>query len=54
MLRVPASELKTYRFPLCACKCQAVIELGVSECEAICPHKFDSEGKALESIRKPA
>jgi len=47
--RVPAMELKDVSFPACAGRCAAIEYLGASECEAVCPFKFDKEGDPLDS-----
>ena len=37
---MPASELKSIAFPLCAPRCSALDHLGAGECDSICPFKF--------------
>jgi len=31
-------------FPECAKTCEIVLELGVGECESVCPEKFRKDG----------
>ena len=38
-------ELKDIPFPDCYKMCELVKELGVGECESICPFKFKKENK---------
>ena len=46
--RVPSYELKTTAFPDCALKCRFAEVLGVGECEAVCPLKFDNTGNPVD------
>lgn len=46
-VRVPAHNLKTTDFPACASRCALVEAMGVGECEAACPWKFDSDGNPV-------
>ena len=34
-------------FPECAKNCEVVKMLGVGECESVCGHKFDTNGRQL-------
>lgn len=43
-------ELKQKPFPDCYKECKAGYYLGVGECEACCPKKFDDKG---DPIKKP-
>lgn len=46
-----ASEMYQVLFPKCSRECETVEILGVSECESVCPHKFNTEtGKPLEIL----
>jgi len=45
--KVSADKLKAVPFPECGGKCAAVEYLGVGECEAVCPHKFDGNGDPI-------
>ncbi len=35
-----ASDLKQMAFPQCSAECSTVRELGLGECESVCPFKF--------------
>lgn len=43
--KFPAKELFSLSYPKCAKNCLAFEYFGCCECEAICPHKFDKNGK---------
>jgi len=45
--RIPPRLLTEKGFPECADDCGLVRILGVGECEAVCPSKFDEEGKPV-------
>jgi hypothetical protein len=40
-------QQKDTPFPMCARRCAPLQHFGVCECEALCPHKFDSEGNPI-------
>lgn len=44
--------LETIPFPECSKTCRAIRYFGVTECEAIRPHKFDKNGHPYNSITK--
>ena len=37
----------TIPFPDCVRSCDVVPHFGVSECESICPYKFDDDGEPI-------
>lgn len=47
MSKITAQELSDVPFPTCYSKCLAAGKLGVGECEAVCPHKFNALGDPL-------
>jgi hypothetical protein len=48
MPRLTASELMKVPFPECVSKCALVEVLGVCECAAACPMKFDNTGNPID------
>lgn len=38
--RVPASELRWQRFPICTKHCKELLAAGPGYCVSTCPHKF--------------
>jgi len=43
-----AYEVKKLSFPLCTQCCRIIEELGASECESVCPEKFDKDGNPIK------
>lgn len=43
-------EQATVPFPQCYCCCSPVAHFGASECESLCPQKFDEAGKPFTHI----
>ena len=35
-----AADLVDIAFPQCSTECAAILHLGASECDSVCPHKF--------------
>ncbi len=48
----PADLLKEAPFPECYDECKAAEYLGVGECEAVCPQKFDERGKPIREVSR--
>jgi len=49
--KIPTHELEDIPFPLCHKQCALAHALGVGECEANCPDKFDEDGEPIRKDR---